>query len=179
MLSEARAFLLARQVERLNGKVGMTEHDLDVMRFCVKSYLSHMRLIKDDIREIEIRIREIKDRLGVMAVDYSKDAVSTSSDGDRIGEAIAHIEELQEELSVRIINYQNLLADAQDMCQPHYVGRYAMWLHEVEQREWEYVGRIIGYSERQTRTIAEGGLREIYELMPEEYRRYSIPNALP
>lgn len=157
----------------------MVEHDLEVMRFCVKSYLSHMRLIKDDIREIELRIKEIKERLGIMAVDYSKDNVSTSSDGDAIGKAIAKIEELRSELSSRIINYQSLLAEAQDLCQPHYVGRYAVWLHEVEQKTWTYVARCIGYSESRTYDIAEAGIREIYYAMPEEYRRYSIPNALP
>lgn len=157
----------------------MVEHDFEVMRICVKSYLSHMRLIKDDMREIQLRIRDIKDRLDVMAVDYSKDSVSSSSDGDTIGTAIARIEELQQELSDRIINYQKLLSDAQDMCQPHFVGRYAMWLHEVEQKTWTYVARCIGYSESRTYDIAEAGIREIYYEMPEEYRRYSIPNALP
>lgn len=157
----------------------MPEHDLEVMRICVKAYLSHMRLIKDDIREIEIRIREIKERLGVMAVDYSKDMVSTTTPNDQMGAAIARIEELQAELSARIINYQRLLADAQDMCQPHYVGRYAVWLHEVEQKTWAYVARYIGYSESRTYDIAEAGIREIYHEMPEEYRRHAIPNALP
>lgn len=157
----------------------MVEHDFEVMRICVKSYLSHMRLIKDDIRELELRIREIKERLGVLAVDYSKENVSVSSDGDSIGKAIAKIEELQNELSERILNYQKLLANAQDLCQPHYLGRYAMWLHEVEQKTWTYVARCIGYSESRTYDIAEAGIREIYYEMPEEYRRYSIPNALP
>lgn len=157
----------------------MVEHHYEVMRICVKSYLSHMRLIKDDIREIEIRIREIRDRLGIMAIDYSKDNVMSSTEGDTIGAAVAKIEELQKELSERILNYQHLLTEAQDMCQPHYVGRYAMWLHEVEQKTWTYVARCIGYSESRTYDIAEAGIKEIYYEMPEEYRRHSIPNALP
>lgn len=157
----------------------MVEHDLNVMRICVKAYLSHMRLIKDDMREITLRIKEIEERLDVMAVDYSKDLVSSSLSNDQMGEAIARIDELKSELSARINNYQQLLFDAQDICQPHFVGRYAMWLHEVEQKTWTYVARVIGYSESRTYDIAEAGIREIYAEMPEEYRRHSIPNALP
>lgn len=157
----------------------MVEHDIEVMRICVKAYLNHMRFINDDIREIEIKIRQTKDRLDLMGVAYDKVSVSTSTIGDSIGEGIATLEQLTQEWAERIKKYEKLLDQAKSMCLPHYVGRYAMWLHEVECREWEYVGRIIGYSERQTRTIAESGMKEIYVLMPEEYRRYSIPNAMP
>lgn len=156
----------------------MTEHDLEVMRHCVKRYLGHMKHYYDDVREIELRIKSIENRLGILGVSFDKVNVSTSSEGDKIGSGLADIQELREELKDRLTAYELLFQEAQDICQPRYVGRYAMWLHEVESREWEYVGRIIGYSERQTRTVADGGVVEIYELMPEEYRRYSIPDAI-
>lgn len=157
----------------------MTEHDFEVMRICVKAYLHHMRHIDDDIREIKLRIEQVKDRMKVCGIDYSKITVTTSTEGDTIGASIALLQELKSEFDDRIIHYQKLYEDAKDLCQPHFVGRYAIWMHEVERREWEYVGRVIGYEERQARRIADGGIRELYELMPEEYRRYSIPNAQP
>lgn len=156
----------------------MTEHDFEVMRECVKVYLSHMRSYWDDVREIELRIRSIRNRLDIMGVAYDKISVSTSTSGDTIGEGIATLEDLAGELEDRVTTYERLFQEAQDICQPRYVGRYAMWLHEVEGREWAYVGRIIGYEERQARRIADGGVREIYELMPREYQSQAIPAAM-
>lgn len=156
----------------------MTEHDLEVMRLCVKQYLGHMKHYYDDLREIEIRIRTIETRLGLLGVSYDGISVSVSIDGDQIGERLAEIYELRAELLDRMTAYERLFQDAQDICQPHHVGRYAVWLHEVEGRDWAYVGRIIGYEERQARRIADGGIREIYELMPREYQSQALPNAL-
>ena len=157
----------------------MAEHDIEVMRVCVKAYLSHMRHINEDIREIELRINQIKERVDLMGIAYDRVVVSTSTQGDSIGEAVATLDELKQELADRIKSYQRLFEEARDMCQRHYVGRWSLWMHEVEGKKWSHIAKLIGYSESRTYDIAEGGLREIYDLMPEEYRRYSIPNAQP
>lgn len=157
----------------------MVEHHYETMKHCVYTYLSHIRTIYKDIREIEIRINQIRDRVRFLAgVDYSKITVSTSTDGDTIGEALATLDELQNELAERIIRYEHLYQDAKDLCAPRYMGRYILWLRNVDKLPWIYVAQIVGYEVRQAQRIAEGGIRELYVLMPREYQSQSIPDAL-
>lgn len=149
------------------------------MKQCVYTYLSHIRSIYKDIREIEIRIRQIEDRIKFLGgVDYSKITVSTSTDGDAIGEALVTLDELRGELADRILKYQKLYEDAKDLCQPRYLGRYILWLRNVDKMPWIYVAQIVGYEVRQAQRIADGGIRELYDLMPREYQAQSIPDAM-
>lgn len=155
----------------------LTEHDFEVIKGCVKKYLSHARHYKQDIEQIMMRIRSIEGRLDILGIAYDKTKVATSTEGDQIGEALGEIQELREELYDRMERYEMLFQEANDICQPREVCRYALWLHEVEGIDWVYVGQIIGYEERQARRKADEGYREIYSLMPREYQSNSIPDA--
>lgn len=154
------------------------EHSLFVMRSCVTSYLRYIKTMDDEIREIESRIRDMRARL--VSVGASLEGSRSLGYGDRIGEGVARIMELEEKWSERVSECYAEIAAAQDMCDPHHVGRWAMWMHVVEGRTWAYIGRVIGYSEAHTRQdIADEGVREIYRLMPEAFRRDEFPNAAP
>lgn len=157
----------------------MADHDIETVKHCVNAYLRHMRHINDDIREVEMAIMDIENKMGLLGVSFDKPGVTASADGDKIGACLARLEELKDELACRINAYYGLYDQARLICQPRFVGRYALWLNKVEGKTWAYVGRMIGYTERHARTVAEGGYRDIYDEMPEEYRRYTIPNAQP
>lgn len=152
-------------------------HDIYVIRTAVARYLKHIKTMDDEIREIESRIRDIRSRLEGMGV--SLDGGRACGQSDKMGDGVARIMELEAEWSDRVVACHAEFNAARDMCDPHHVGRWAMWMHVVEGRTWAYVGRVIGYGERQARTIADGGARELYYLMPEQFRRDAFPNAAP
>lgn len=153
------------------------DHDIFVMRACVASYLRYIKTMDDEIREIESRIRDVRSRLVSMGASF--EGSRSGGCGDRLGEGVARIMELEAEWSDRVSACYAEIAAAQDMCDPHHVGRWAMWMHVVEGRTWAYVGRVIGYSERQARTIGDAGARDLYRLIPETFRRDEFPNAAP
>ena len=145
------------------------DHDIFVMRACVASYLRHIKTMDDEIREIESRIRDVRARLVSMGASF--ECSRSGGCGDRLGKGVARIMELEAEWSDRVSACYEEIAAAQDMCDPHHVGRWAMWMHVV--------GRVIGYSERQARTIGDAGARDLYRLIPETFRRDEFPNAAP
>ena len=71
------------------------------------------------------------------------------------------------------------LSEAKLLCRPVHERRHALWLHSVERLSWDETARRMGYSSAQTRRLAEIGVRELYALMPERWRREPIPNAAP
>lgn len=155
------------------------EHSFDVQCHCVKMYLQHMRYIHNDIAYIKDRIQDIQNSLILTGVDFDKHGSCPSSSPDKIPDGLIRLNELREELKDRLVSYAYLLEEARDLCEPHNIARWALWLHYVDGKDWASTGKIIGYSERYTRSIADAGIRELYMLMPEEYRRYTIPNAAP
>lgn len=153
------------------------QHDMYVMRACVTAYLKHIKTMDDEIREVESRIRTVRSRLEGLGVSF--DGTRSGGGGDHLSDGVARIMELEAEWSARVESCYAEIASAQDMCDPHHVGRWAMWMHVVEGRTWAYVGRVIGYSEVQARRIGDGGTRELYYMIPETFRRDTFPNAAP
>lgn len=156
----------------------MVVHDIHTKRICVQAYLTYISTIDEQIRELEIRIRDIRQRLDLMGVSFDGDSVTTTG-GDRIADTVARIIDSEQEWCDRINLYHDEIQRVRDWCMPCHVGRWAMWLYTVERRSWAYVARIIGYSVRHTKRLADKGACELYELIPEQWRRDAIPNAMP
>lgn len=162
------------------GEVDMIEHDIYVMRACVDSYLSHMRHIQDDITFIEEQINEIYNAAsGLTGLNYDKDSVIVSTEGDKIGKAISRLEELRNQLSDKITENYGLLKEAKELCSPHYVGRHILWLNRVESKPFIQIAHQLHYSEDYTYELARGGVVDLYYAIPERYRRDTFPNAMP
>ena len=155
-----------------------TRDTLELKRHCVYAYMEHIRSIPDDIREIEQQIKEIEASIDIRS-SVAAGGGTTTPAGDKIGSGIAILEDKLERWDVMIKNLYVERDHVRSLCLPTYKGRYALWLHKVEAKSWPYVARILGYSERQAKRFAEQGIIELYRLMPEEWRRYTIPNALP
>lgn len=153
------------------------EHDIYVMRACVAAYLRHIRAMDAEMRDIERRIRDVRARMEGLGVRL--DGSGHGGGGDRMADGVAMIAELEAEWSDRVRSNRAEVERARDMCSPAYVGRRAVWLHVVEGLTWAHVGRVIGYSESQARRIADGGVRELYRIIPEEYRSATFPDAAP
>lgn len=152
------------------------EHDINVMRICVEAYLNHIRFIDLRINAILDKIESIRSSIELTAA--STDSINGSSDGDRIAIAISKMDELTEELHSRINAYQTEYDKAYNFCSES-MGKYALWLKYVEHSNWNDISDALGYSVVHTKRLAYGSLEEVYTFIPEEYRRFPIPNALP
>lgn len=155
----------------------MQEHDIYVMRECVTNYLKYIGSIESGIRDLEHRISDLRESMRGLAINF--DAARSGGVSDRMADGVAKVIALEKEWNDRIVNQYDEFNKVRDMCDPRHVGRYAMWMRVVEGRTWEYIGSRIGYCDRHARTIADGGARELYYLIPEEYRRDTFPNAAP
>lgn len=157
----------------------MTEHTLEVMRLCVYAHLEHLSFLNQNKHELESHIREMRESIELKAIMYTDMPGAPSSDGDKVGAVMARLEELTTEWILAMNALDREFYEMRSICSPDYPGRYAMWLHKVERYPWEYVGRIIGYSEPQVKRLGYGAIPELYDLLPEKARRKAIPDALP
>lgn len=155
------------------------EHNFEVQRYCVIKYLSKIRYIDEDLKHVRDRISEIEQSLVLSGVSYDKIGSAPSTTGDKIPDGILRLMDKREELQMKLSLHFGLLDEARELCPPSNRPRWCLWLHYVDGYDWSSVGKKLGYSERHTRLMACTGIREIYELMPEEFRRYTIPNAAP
>ena len=156
----------------------LLQHDPVVMRICVYKYLEHLGLLNDDIREIESRIRSIRSSIELKAVNLTG-LPGGSSDGDTLGAAIASLEEIESDYLRAIEELKGDYEKTFKFCLPSCPERYALWLHKVEGKTWEYIGRVIGFSTSQTKRMGYSAIPELYSFMPDKYTRIAIPDAIP
>lgn len=154
------------------------EHAIEVQRICVKAWLREICCIHDEMNGYLMQIKEIRDHVQLTGVSYEGEGGGGSSTGDAIPKAVIRLVELEKELDDRVTAYREEYMRVFDICSPRYIGRHAVWLHEVERLRWEDVGKRIGYSTVHTKRIADGGVRDLYNLIPEKFRCSAIPDAI-
>lgn len=156
------------------------EHNFQVQKLCVERYLIKMRFIADDFSFIASRISEIEAHLTLLGVSFDKvGSMPTTSDGDKLGSGLIDLFEARERLLEKNSLYRAEYEQACNLCEPHNRPLWALWLHYVQGKDWNVVAKILNYSERNIHYLANEGIQKLYPLMPEDYRRYTIPNALP
>lgn len=152
------------------------EHDPQTIRHCVKAYLSEIRGMEAGAKDLEDRIIELRQRLEGLRSVVSETVGGSKSD-DALIEGMAKLEELQDQWRGEVSKYAKEIAEAQLICDPSNIGRYACWLAWVSKLTWDQVGEKLGYSKSRIRAKAEKGIEEIYQEMPERYRWNTIPSS--
>lgn len=156
----------------------MAGHDYETMKICVDAYLDYIRGVDSTLAGIAEDIARIEAGLELHGMSF--DAAGAAPGGrDRLPDGVAKAAELRDEWAGAIARHGDELAEAKRLCRPVHACRHAVWLHSVERRTWDATARMLGYSNAQTRRLAEVGVRELYALMPERWRREPIPNAAP
>ncbi|WP_165247503.1 hypothetical protein [Adlercreutzia sp. ZJ141] len=155
----------------------MEEHDIYVMRECVRAWMHHIRALDADIRDAERRIRTIRERAeGVAGVSF--DDITSGGQGCSTADMVVQLVDLEREWSELVRANHAEVAAAKRMCSAGFLGRRAMWLHEVDGLTWNAVGDEIGYSAKQACRIADGGVRELYPMIPEQFKSGLFPDAV-
>lgn len=152
-------------------------HDYETMKICVDTYLRYVRGIDATLAAIAEDIARLEARLELMGVDF--EAAPAGGGHDALPDGVAKAAELRDAWAGAMARHADELAEARRLCRPVHECRHVLWLHAVERRTWDATARMVGYGTRQTRRMAEVGVRELYALMPERWRREPIPNAAP
>jgi DNA-directed RNA polymerase specialized sigma24 family protein len=155
----------------------LAAHDYETMKICVDAYLRYVRGIDSTLAEIAEDVARLEARLELMGASF--EAAAAGGVRDALPDGIAKAAELRDEWAGAMARHADELSEAKLLCRPVHERRHALWLHSVERLSWDETARRMGYSSAQTRRLAEIGVRELYALMPERWRREPIPNAAP
>lgn len=150
---------------------------IDVMREAVRSWLSDVRRMERNVRDLEHRIADARAKVtGLRGIDYA----SFGGGGgrhDSMQEGIAAIDELCAEWSESVAHAADSIAEAYAVMDACSLPGYAVMRHCLLGETWREVGQSVGYSERAVRLMSENGYAEVWARMPEQARRDAFPNC--
>ena len=145
---------------------------IDVVRHCTEAYIADMKGIYSEIERVNERIETLSEPLnGINYADML--GVMTSCKGEREIERIEALEILTESIA-SIESEFNIFTALLDTLE---FGAY-IWQHYFYGLSWN----VIALREQVERMTIwrrmQVTLQDLYAIMPEEYRRYTIPNAI-
>ena len=153
------------------------EHTTEVINLCVEEYLRYIRSLKYALRDIGREIEELEQSLTLTGVSYTE-GTSSSISKDALGDGVVKLIELKDSLAGEYAAHADELSHARNLCR-FSEPRRALWLSRVERMTYAQISKELGYSVMTIRRMIGRGRRELYSVMPENYRRNTIPNALP
>jgi len=150
-------------------------HDINVVRMCVAAYLEHIRQLDESRRALEENMERLESSLSLGAIRYT-DAPAGGS-GDRLGDGVARLLELREQWGSVVLDASKEYGEAMAYCFQTVPRRFC-WMHWVEGASWTALAARTSYHPKSCMRIAREGLMDIYNWMPEEWRR-ALPSAQP
>lgn len=153
------------------------QHDPEVRRICATAYLEHLSTLRAEIDALEEEIAPLRD-MTMSAMDY-REYVSSSPNPKAFEDAMARLQELVDRCFTEQVGYTEEL----DVAHGVFLGlsrrEYARALksHYLFCRSWEQVCVDMGYTWSGMMKLRRKAVDEMYDLMPEEWRRNAIPNA--
>lgn len=173
--------IYSKQLEKANEAkscsltLSRTTH-IEVMQICVIFYLDNIKGSQNELERFYERFLRLDGKLGTL--DYSRMlGVSGGSPSDETDRLIARLEAYQcymdvvEQVSEKIEHAKKLIEQT-----PH--GEL-LWLHYVDGVKWRTLALRNRLNSSTIYRWKMQAIQHLYCMMPEEYRRYAIPNACP
>lgn len=146
----------------------------EVILICTDAYFRDVQTLNNKLKETHSLI--VAHENALKGIDYSKyinDYVPASTNAnDRVYEQI-----------LKLTTYREMFEAYRGTLKPHIAiictathGSLA-WFKFIEGWTWDRLSRRYATPTRTLRREADKARADIYSRMPEEYRRYSIPNA--
>lgn len=163
-------------MSRENCNIQRTPHIpcLEVVFICTDSYLQDVRLLYRKQKATQELIESLSD--SIKGIDYSKFINAFRPPNVYANEVI-------QEQALRLHIYHDML-DNYTLEMRHHASSFLtsefgvlLWKKYVEEQTWEHLAKQNGVSRTTLIRHANRGRVSLYTQMPEEYRRYSIPNA--
>ena len=157
---------------------GRLAHDYEVVAFCVDAYLRYIRSLTAAMDDIAGEIAESESRLALMGVSYEGRQAAVSPSADKLPEGVIRLMELRERLADEVAADAADVSRARALCRES-PERRALWMQKVDGMTYAQIAAAAHVGARTARRMVERGKWSLYFAMPEEWRRYSVPNALP
>ena len=143
----------------------------EVVRYCTEAYIANMKGIYSEIERVNERIETLSEPL--KGVDYSKMlGISSSCKGERLTDLTDTLEALRESITSVKEEFDAFISLLNTLDHGGYI-----WQHYFFGLSWN----VIALREQVERMTIwrrkDETLRKLYTIMPEEYRRFTIPNA--
>ena len=149
-------------------------HDIEVMKLCVSFYFEDIRGAQNELERVSERLLKLDEV--VRGIDYShKLGVDVSCSNTECDKLIERVEALKIYIDVcaqvcdKVKNAKLLISTVD--------GGWLLWAHYVDGVRWNVLALRERVDVRTIRRWKTKAIQELYCLMPEEYRRYTIPNA--
>lgn len=154
------------------------EHHPDVKKHCAKAYLDYVRSLSQRIQSLQENIERQKTLMLPSGINYTE-SVSQSTSGDNLENGVIKLHELIAEYCTELSEYVEQQHIAHDvfnaLSKPEYNS--ALTHYYLLGKSWEQVCVEMGYTWQGMMSLRKKAIQEVYDYMPEEWRRYSIPKA--
>lgn len=153
------------------------EHNDEVKLYCATQYLNHIKELGRKIKQLDEEIAHHRALVELSGVDYSE-GVSGSSGKDQLESGVIKLQELIEESVNKRAEYveQQIIANhVLSKLRPDHAR--ALRAYYLKDKVWKEVCADMSYSWQGMMSLRRRAIIETYDYMPEEWRRYSIPNA--
>lgn len=156
----------------------MSEHCEEVRELCAREYLEYVRSLGIRIHTLREKIEHQRSVIMPNGIAY-QEKVARSRDIDGFESAVIGLQELIADYCTELAEYveQQEIASGVLRCLSKYEYGVALTKHYLLGQTWEKVRLDMGYSWQGIMKIRKKGIDEVYDLMPESWRRDPIPNA--
>lgn len=154
------------------------EHDQEVRRICATAYLEHVRSLKLRIDAIAEQIEPLREMVGT-TMDC-RERVSKTPNHKSLEESVIRLQELIADYCTEMAEFVDEQRSAHDViCRLSKPERArALAGYYVNGKSWEMLCVEMGYSWQGMMSLRKRAVDEVYDLMPEQWRRDAIPNAM-
>lgn len=153
------------------------QHDQEVRRICATAYLEHVRSLKTRIDSLQEEIELNRDMLGTTT--RYREKVSKSGNPKSFEDAVIRLQELIADYCTEMAGYveEQRIAHGvmRNMSRPEYSR--ALTAYYVRGKSWELCCVDMGYTWQGMMSLRKKAVQEVYDFMPEAWRRDPIPNA--
>lgn len=145
----------------------------EALEYHVMVYLGEMRRRIRDIDALQWRIDDLENRAaGLKGVQYKPDPANPNVNADSILNCLAQLEEVQMRLGEEIALNLCEINQAWELCRPKISEeRHILWLHYVQGMPWKKIAYALHVSDSTLFRMRRIGIEELYDAMPEEWRR--------
>lgn len=151
----------------------------EVKELCVKEYLSYVRSLSTRIINLQEQIERKRALLEPSGIQY-KESVSSSITDNELAEAIDNLKDLIKEFATELSEYIEQHRQAHitfsKLSRPEYAR--AMTSYYLHGKSWEEVCVDMRYSWDGMMKLRKKASLELYERMPIQWQKDSIPNAM-
>lgn len=160
-------------------RVRSMQHHLEVKLICVNDYLCYIKKLNKRIETLKESIDRQKSLMLPAGIDYSE-LVAASSSGDALENGVIKLQELIKEYCTELAEYVEQQQIAYNVFKKlsNPKGTEALTKYYLQGKTWEKVCVEMAYSYRGMMKLKKAAELEVYDYMPEQWRRYSIPNSI-